>query len=68
MATFTIYRTARTAKPCDDYPHCARGIQPGERYMRCSATPRDDEVNQGDRWWTLNICQEHMLPETGGGA
>ena len=21
------------------------------------------EVNQGEHWWTLNICREHMQPE-----
>lgn len=63
MATFQTYRTARTPKDCDGYPRCSRGIQPGERYMRASATPHDMEVNQSDRWWTLNICQEHMSPE-----
>lgn len=31
--------------------------------MRCTATPHDDEVNSSDRWWTLNICHEHMNPE-----
>jgi hypothetical protein len=64
MATFEIYRTARTPKRCDNYPRCERGIRPGERYLRASATPRDDEVNQGPHWWTLNICCEHMRPET----
>jgi len=63
MATFQTYRTARTPKTCDDYPGCERGIQPGERYLRASATPHDDEVNQGPHWWTLTICCEHMMPE-----
>ena len=63
MAVFTTYRTARTAKRCDEYPGCERGIRPGERYMRAAATPRDDEVNQGPRWWTIQVCCEHMLPE-----
>lgn len=68
MATFEIYRTARTAKPCDDYPRCTRGIQPGERYLRASATPHDGEVNQGSHWWTLNVCAVHMPPEPTGEA
>ena len=63
MTTFNEYRTARTAKECDDYPRCTRGIQPGERYQRCTATPHDDEVNQSDRWWTLCLCVNHMQPE-----
>lgn len=63
MATFTTYHTARTPKECDDYPRCTRGIQPGERYQRSTATPHDDEVNQGPHWWTLYICCEHMQPE-----
>ena len=68
MATWQTYRTARTAKPCDDYPRCRRGIQPGERYMRAVASPWDNEVNQSPRWWTLNICAEHMRPEPGRAA
>lgn len=64
MATMTTYRTARTPKPCDDYPRCARGIRPGERYMRTVATPHDIEVNQSNHWWTLNLCCEHMRPES----
>lgn len=57
------YRTARVARPCDDYPRCDRGIRPGERYLRAVATPHDAEVNQSPHWWTLNICCEHMRPE-----
>jgi hypothetical protein len=63
MATFQVYRTARTPKRCESYPRCTRGIKPGERYMRASATPRDSEVNQGPHWRTLAICVEHMRPE-----
>ena len=67
MATMQQYRTARTAKRCDDYPHCDRGIRPGERYLRAVATPFDGLVNQSPHWWTLNICCEHMRPEGGEG-
>jgi hypothetical protein len=63
MATWQTYRTARKDRPCDDYPHCRRGIKRGERYMRCAATPNDAEVNASDHWWVLNICCEHMRPE-----
>ncbi len=56
------WRTARTAKPCENYPTCERGILPGDRYLRTAATP-DDEVNQGDHWWTLQICPEHAGTE-----
>lgn len=63
MATFQQYRTARTPKTCDEYTGCERGILPGDRYLRASATPGDDEVNQGPHWWTLVICPEHMPPE-----
>ena len=63
MATWQTYHTARTPKQCDNYPRCHRGIQPGERYMRCVASPQDMEVNQSDHWWTLYICVEHMYPE-----
>lgn len=62
MATFDVYRTARTAKHCQNYPRCTRGIQPGERYLRASATPHD-EVNQSEHWWTLTICCACMRPE-----
>jgi len=65
MATFEVYRTARTPKQCENYPRCGRGIRSGERYMRCSVTPHDDEVNQGDHWWTLTVCCEHMRPKGG---
>ncbi len=67
MATMQQYRTARVARPCDSYPRCDRGINPGERYYRGVATPNDAEVNQSDHWWTLNICCEHMRPEVGQG-
>lgn len=60
MATFEIIRTARTPKPCDHYPRCTRGIQPGDRYVRATATPWDMEVNQSDHWRTLNICALHI--------
>lgn len=63
MATWESYRTARTAKRCDNYRRCGRGIKPGERYLRAVASPHDMEVNQSDHWWTLNICCEHMRPE-----
>ncbi len=66
MATMQAYRTARTPKRCDNYPRCHRGIQPGERYLRAVATPNDMEVNQSDHWRTLNICWEHMYPESVG--
>lgn len=63
MAIFGVYRTARTSKDCEDYPRCTRGIRPGERYYRATATPHDSEVNQSDHWRTLVVCQEHMQPE-----
>ena len=59
MATFEIIRTARTPKECDHYPACTRGIQPGDRYIRATATP-GDECNDGQHWWTLNICALHI--------
>ena len=63
MSTFQTRRTARTVKPCDNYPPCSRGIQPGDRYLRAVATPWDD-VNEGPRWWTLNICPECSPEDT----
>lgn len=66
MATMQAYRTARVDRDCDNYPRCMRGIRKGERYLRAVATPHDIEVNQSDHWWTLNICCEHMPPESLG--
>ena len=65
MAVFEVYRTARTAKDCDNYPQCSRGIRPGERYLLATASPWDMEVNQSERWLTLTVCREHMRPEPG---
>lgn len=62
MATMQQYRTARTAKPCDDFLGCSRGIKPGERYERAVATPNDSDLGN-THWWTLNICCDHMKPE-----
>ena len=48
------YRTARTAKRCDQLG-CYGRIRPGDRYLRTSLPPQVD-VNSSDHWWSMNIC------------
>lgn len=46
-----VIRTARVARPCDQYPRCpAGGIQPGERYEDLRLPPGREPFEQSTRW------------------
>lgn len=52
-------QVARKPYPCDDYPGCSTGIQPGEQYLRCTEFPGHDAgyASQAGKPLHLRLCE-----------
>lgn len=52
----TTEHVARKSRPCNEYPRCSNGIEPGQRYRRYVAFPGDEGHEHGERPWVFEIC------------
>jgi len=64
MATMQQYRTARTDKPCDDYPRCTDGHPPRRALPTCCG---HTERFRGQPVAAL-VDSQHLLPSYETGA